>query len=1048
MYNLKTEDIIRQVPEIDGSETKNLPQYLTKVYAKIVSVRKRVNSSEIISEELQEDISELRKLANNLESLTILNQSRNDYVSAAFVAGTAHNLLQMIRDHYSPSVSNELGIQVIPSWISSILLFLIGESPADAAEIAGRINVYKGDTIQEQLSNAIIFLAQGKLGALRSIQPIIREYNYDETEIEAQDYLWLRLLLGVQRMADSLLGITNSPFFHFEEIIALSEYEIDFYDDTIKSLYSGPYHLSILLNLVNEKLLSRGVINVKPPLNMDSTAWTTFLKKLAESRPYLWQNHYEAVQTGFLNSGNSAVMTFPTGAGKTTIAELKIASSIMSGSSVLYLVPTHALEDQINRDLKTLFDYLDTDLLEIGGEFTDLGSASLEIINVMTPERCLTLLAMNPDSFENIGLVVFDEFHLINGRTEKIDKRSLDAMYCLLKLFVEVPKADYLLISAMVENGEEIASWIAQITERNCLTFDSKWKPTRQLHGCVIYPSLEINKLENEITQVKSQHTGKTVPKSLKDKMLATPHQIYNLRNIWNPSIPPDFFVNKLFNNKVKLEINPRWQLTTNRNEVAAELAAFFIKSGIKTLVFVSSPIYAISTAKKLNDMLDERNTNFDPFIQQNARRLKSLELELGSLNYSFFNADKQIASHHGLLLPIERQLNELLFRFHDGIHGIVATATLAQGINLPAEVVIIAGDDRFDEDTEVSEKLLAHEILNAAGRAGRAGTAAQGVVILVPGQVISFSHKFDPPISWVKMQQRVFSKSDQCLTINDPITQFLDEVSAASAEQELRQDLNSLLLRLNATGIEKSSIKNIFNKSFSAFKAKQAGDETFAIKVEKLIVRRDNLAIDLIYDDVVEIVSLKTGIDPNIVQKLQTSLLKHDLSVLLGFSVIDWTLWFFHWLKDDEIRILEMFPSSTSRSQLARALGLKAQNYNLLDVATNIIQIVPILTAFINGKNYEEINNLIPGRPDQYLSKARNFILKLVPQISFAIGVLSVIMKEHLIREEYEIEEIPFVIKNLASLVKEGFDNEEKLHFKIKHRTLLRVQIHNEFKI
>lgn len=47
--------------------------------------------------------------------------------------------------------------------------------------------------------------------------------------------------------------------------------------------------------------------------------------------------------------------------------------------------------------------------------------------------------------------------------------------------------------------------------------------------------------------------------------------------------------------------------------------------------------------------------------------------------------------------------------------------------MNLPAEIVIIAGDSRFDLKAEKMQALEAHEVLNAAGRAGRAGSVHRG---------------------------------------------------------------------------------------------------------------------------------------------------------------------------------------------------------------------------------------------------------------------------------------------------------------------------------
>ncbi|MBN7809533.1 DEAD/DEAH box helicase [Algoriphagus sp. H41] len=1046
MYNSKTEQVIRNAPQIDGSETDGLPQYLTRIYARIVSIRHRFDGSKKIDKRLRLDIAELRKLANNLESLTVLNVNNVNHVSAAFVAGTAHHLLQLIRDQ--AYVGQNLDYQLVPAWMSSILLFLIGESPADAAEIAGKISATKGDTVKDQFSNSILLLASGQLEALRSIQPIFKNYTATENNIEAEDFLWHQLLLGLQQMAGVFLGITSLKYGYFQEVINLSVQEVSYGDGIFKSGYAGQYHLAILLKTLEPKLISRGIINVEPPIDIDRSDWFMFLQRMAITRPYLWENHFDAIKTGFLNHGNSAVLTFPTGAGKTTVAELKIASTMMAGRSVLYLVPTHALEDQINRDLKILFNNIDTDLLEIGGEFTDLNNEVLSTINVMTPERCLTVLDMSSESFTEIGLVVFDEFHLVNGREDRLDKRSLDAMYCLLRLFTEVPNSDFLLMSAMVENGSEIADWVSKITDRKCVAFTSNWKPTRQLQGCIVYPNHELEELKTLIKSTPRKKPKSGPPSTLKKKILATPHQIFSLRNIWDASRGNDFFIGKLSGKKVNLGMNNFWSISSNRNQVAAELASFFVNSGIKTLVFVNNPIVAKSTSKYLNELLDQRDLSFRTFSNLHSKRMESLNIELGDLKHSFFSLDKQVATHHGLLLPVERQLNELLFKSKSGINAIVATATLAQGINLPVEVVIIAGDDRFDEDTALTEKLLAHEILNVAGRAGRAGTAAQGVVLIVPGNVIAFENKSEAPDAWVNLQKQIFSKSDQCLTINDPLTRFLDEVSSVNENRSLSQNAKSLLFRLHTEENARTSTKNIFSKSFAWYKAEQTGNSNFFDQFENLIKRRESLALDLLYDEWVEIVSLKTGFDPKIIEELGNSLEESELRELLGFSLRKWIYWFLTWLRESETRVAEMFPSLAARAQLARVLGFQVTKFELSEIAERILSIEPILTAFVEGESYLTINNLIPGKSDDYLTKARHFILRLVPQISFAMGAVSLTFKERLLSLDYDQDDIPFIVKNLATLIREGLDTQEKLQFKMENRTYLRVQIHNEFKI
>jgi superfamily II helicase len=51
---------------------------------------------------------------------------------------------------------------------------------------------------------------------------------------------------------------------------------------------------------------------------------------------------------------------------------------------------------------------------------------------------------MAPESFQNVGLVVFDECHLLHP-DEGGGRRGLDAMLCLLALLELAPASDVLL---------------------------------------------------------------------------------------------------------------------------------------------------------------------------------------------------------------------------------------------------------------------------------------------------------------------------------------------------------------------------------------------------------------------------------------------------------------------------------------------------------------------------------------------------------------------------------------------------------------------------
>ena len=146
------------------------------------------------------------------------------------------------------------------------------------------------------------------------------------------------------------------------------------------------------------------------------------------------------------------------------------------------------------------------------------------------------------------------------------------------------------------------------------------------------------------------------------------------------------------------------------------------------------------------------------------------MEEELGGPQHCYLKLDANgqvdgsATSHHGQLLKAERMLHESLFKRRDGVDALFATSTLAQGMNLPSDVVLIAGDSRWDVTDDKFKQLDAHELLNAAGHAGREGEGGQGFVLVVPSKIINIGDG-ENPINrhWMSLQS-IFAQSDQCL--------------------------------------------------------------------------------------------------------------------------------------------------------------------------------------------------------------------------------------------------------------------------------------------
>lgn len=85
------------------------------------------------------------------------------------------------------------------------------------------------------------------------------------------------------------------------------------------------------------------------------------------------------------------------------------------------------------------------------------------------------------------------------------------------------------------------------------------------------------------------------------------------------------------------------------------------------------------------------------------------------------------IGLHHAGLVESDRQLSEELFA-NNKIQILVATSTLAWGVNLPAHLVVVKGTQYFDAKIEAYRDMDLTDVLQMLGRAGRPQFDTQGI--------------------------------------------------------------------------------------------------------------------------------------------------------------------------------------------------------------------------------------------------------------------------------------------------------------------------------
>lgn len=408
MYDPTTAALIRSTPELDDLDTEALPDRLARAFAEIVSARVmlREGGDDVVS--LSETTRFARRLAQTNEALVAIDPDRKNRAAAGFVAASAYQLLYQARTLTEPEPTiSFLTPEGISPEISAMLLFLVAEASADAAEVAAAIRVPSGDRLQSELILHLIMLANGQVGRIRQRKrPRQVDLVTGSGGERANAALYYRILRGIRALAYVLQGQRIrgfvDPIAVFTEVKQLaapgSEEIAEGYPDSVVAVFPGPFHLASLLIAAGSALIGSAVVNLPPPEGVDGDRWATAMKTVAEARPYLWRNHRDAVEQGYLEIGTSSAIGFPTGAGKSTTAQLKIHATLLSGRKAVFLAPTHALVDQTTRDLRDAFPRA-----TVRGERTDdFGFSSqgedLPDLMVMTPEACL-LSSLNRPGF-------------------------------------------------------------------------------------------------------------------------------------------------------------------------------------------------------------------------------------------------------------------------------------------------------------------------------------------------------------------------------------------------------------------------------------------------------------------------------------------------------------------------------------------------------------------------------------------------------------------------------------------------------------------------
>ena len=382
---------------------------------------------------------------------------------------------------------------------------------------------------------------------------------------------------------------------------------------------------------------------------------------------------------------------------------------------------------------------------------------------------------------------------------------------------------------------------------------------------------------------------------------------------------------------------------------------------------------------------------------------------------------------------------------------------TVAQGINLPAEAVVIAGDDRWtgEMDEGGMQPLAVHELLNAAGRAGRAGHYAHGIVIDLPGKVLTVEERNGSyGVTGLDHIMSLFGLPDQCLDVVDPITQVIDRIQAAGVDA----DVSEYVVR-RAAGIPDDQLVRILGATFGNAAAADREDRAAA---QALLLRGFGAALDGDQEDADQLdldgwrdFAGQVGVSPFVAARIAAGVPAAETVAAWGFDDL------LNFAIDEVTRHLFglVNPMSSGLSRIIpRARVRRGDAYEFTESVDAWEQrwraVIPeVVRAWITGEDVASIGQRLhthrgaDGRVNA-VHLGRRFALHSATSVAHAASVVVRVV------ETVRADALSGLLKRQLPLVsgciREGFDEPDKLllfwHLRRFGGRYPRVAVHSEF--
>jgi superfamily II DNA/RNA helicase len=402
----------------------------------------------------------------------------------------------------------------------------------------------------------------------------------------------------------------------------------------------------------------------------------------------LWPSQFLAARRA-LDFDANLVLSLPTSAGKTRIAEICILACLATKKRVVFVTPLRALSAQTEVGLRRTFTPLGKTVSSlygsIGASGADVDALRSRDIVVATPEKLDFALRSDPTLLDDVGLVVLDEGHMIGLGEREV---RYEAQIQRLLRRPDAARRRIVCLSAILPEGDQMEDFAAWLTcDKTDGLIKNDWRPTRLRFGEVVW---------------KGQHAqfnvsvGDEKPYILKFLVAKKP-----TKGRATKTFPAD---------QRELCIATAWRL---------------VDDGQTVLVFCPLRRSVLPFAEAVIEMHKRGHIES---VLAHPPSILATALAVGA---EWFGPSHDIlkclklgvAVHHGALpTPYRKEVERLL---RDGVLKVtISSPTLAQGLNLSATSLVFHGVKRNRDLIDIAE------FRNVVGRAGRAYIDIEGLVL------------------------------------------------------------------------------------------------------------------------------------------------------------------------------------------------------------------------------------------------------------------------------------------------------------------------------